>query len=47
MFFALARERIFLKTPTIEIRFVIGPGHMLFSVVYVRFLARKLYMLGQ
>ena len=37
MFFAFAGERIFIKTHTIEIRFVIGPGNILFSGACVHF----------
>ena len=31
VFFASAGERIFIKTHTTEIRFIIGPGNILFS----------------
>ena len=47
MFFALACERILIKTHTIEIRFVIGAGNALFSGAYLHCSAWKLYVLGQ
>ena len=47
VFFALACERIFTKTHTIEIKYVIGPGNILFAGEYVHFSARKFYRLGQ
>ena len=40
-FFALECEQIFIKTHTIEIRFVVGQENTLFSGAYVRFSARR------
>ena len=47
VFWALAGERIFIETHTIEIRFDIGPENILFARAYVHFSARKFYRLGQ
>ena len=46
---ALARDEIFIKTQTFEIRFVIGSENRLFAGagVCVQFSARKFYRLGQ
>ena len=46
-FFALAHERIFIKTHKIESRFVIEPENILSAGVCVHFSTRKFYWLGQ
>lgn len=46
-FFALARERIFIKTHSIESRCVTGPENILFAGASVLLSARKFDLLGQ
>ena len=46
-FFALAREKVFIRTQSIESRIVKGPDNILFEGVWVHFSARKSYRLGQ
>ena len=46
LFSALACERIFMKTHSIDCRCVIGSGNIMFSGAFVKFSARKLYRLG-
>ena len=49
-FFALARERVFIKTHSFESRIVKGPEGVwvhVFEGVWVHFSARKSYRLGQ
>ena len=46
-FFALACDRIFIKTHTIESRCVIGAENRLFTGASVHLSARKFYRLGQ
>ena len=45
-FFALACERIFIETYSIESRCVIGPENTLFAGASVHLSARALYRLG-
>ena len=46
-FFALARESSLKKAHSFEIRFVIGPKHVLLAGVLVQFSSRQCYRLGQ
>ena len=47
LLFALACERIFIKTHSVESRYVIGPENIQFAGASVHLSARKFYRLGQ